>query len=330
MLPAVLRSVEILAGVGLVFAAFIALAYWKLRVWEDPRIDVVTSMLPGANCGACGFPGCRNFAEQAVAGAVKPASCNVINEEGAALIASYLGVDAGQASKRVARLLCAGGTNVAVKQAEYRGLSTCGAASAVAGGGKGCAWGCLGFGDCGVACKFDAITMNKLGLPVVDVVKCTACGDCVSACPKNLFEIIPLDQKLLVTLLFAGRQGAEAELVFTPRNGGDETLITTRIHGERSVLRTALAGTSRARLAYAPDWMLNLSFRPVLRQLAGQIEAGDEADLGLTQGEMQARWESNLSEEERRQVADWRQYDATRPAVDPVADAKRPASGGAN
>jgi len=139
-----------------------------------------------------------------------------------------------------------------------------------------------------------------------------------------------LDQKLLVTLLFAGRQGAEAELVFTPRNGGDETLITTRIHGERSVLRTALAGTSRARLAYAPDWMLNLSFRPVLRQLAGQIEAGDEADLGLTPGEVQARWESSLSEEERRQVADWRQYDATRPAVDPVADAKRPASGGAN
>ena len=198
MLPAVIRSVEILAGVGLVFAAFIALAYWKLRVWEDPRIDVVTSMLPGANCGACGFPGCRNFAEQAVAGAVKPASCNVINEEGAALIASYLGVDAGQANKRVARLLCAGGTNVAVKQAEYRGLSTCGAAAAVAGGGKGCAWGCIGFGDCAVSCKFDAITMNKFGLPVVDVVKCTACGDCVSACPKNLFEIIPLDQKLLV------------------------------------------------------------------------------------------------------------------------------------
>ena len=194
----VLRSVEILGGVGLVFAVFIALAYWKLRVYEDPRIDMVASMLPGANCGACGFPGCRGFAEQAVAGTVQVAQCNVINEEGAASIASYLGVDAGQANKRVARVLCAGGSNVAVKQAEYRGLESCGAAASVAGGGKGCAWGCLGFGDCAVSCTFDAITMNRFGLPVVDVAMCTACGDCVIACPKNLFEIIPLDQKLLV------------------------------------------------------------------------------------------------------------------------------------
>jgi Na+-translocating ferredoxin:NAD+ oxidoreductase RNF subunit RnfB len=198
MFHAVLLSVEILAGVGLVFAAFIALAYWKLRVWEDPRIDIVTSMLPGANCGACGFPGCRGFAEQVVAGKAKPAGCNVIDEGGAASIASYLGVDAGESNKRVARLLCAGGTNVAVLQADYRGLTSCGAAAAVAGGGKGCAWGCLGFGDCAVSCTFGAIKMNKYGLPVVDVVACTACGDCVAACPKNLFEIIPLDQKLIV------------------------------------------------------------------------------------------------------------------------------------
>ena len=102
------------------------------------------------------------------------------------------------------------------------------------------------------------------------------------------------------------------------------------VHGNRSVLRTALAGTSRARLAYAPDWMLNLSFRPVLRQLAEQLEAGGEPDLGLTPGEAQAQWESNLSEDQRRQVADWRQYDATRPAVDPAADAQRQISGGTN
>lgn len=194
----VLRSVEILGGVGLVFAVFIALAYQKLRVWEDPRIDAVAAMLPGANCGACGLPGCRGFAEQAVAGKIQPAACNVINADGVAQIAAYLGVDAGQANRRVARLLCAGGSNVAVQRAEYRGLETCGAASAVAGGGKGCAWGCLGYGDCRVSCKFGAIAMNEFGLPVVDVAACTACGDCVAACPKSLFEIIPLDQHLLV------------------------------------------------------------------------------------------------------------------------------------
>lgn len=198
MLIATLQSVAILAGVGLVFAMFIALAYAKLRVYEDPRIDVVASMLPGANCGACGFPGCRGFAEHAVAGKIQPAACNVIDAGGATAIASYLGVDAGQANKKVARLLCAGGTNVAVQRAEYRGLPNCNAAAAVAGGGKGCAWGCLGFGDCAVSCTFGAITMNRYGLPVVDVDKCTACGDCVAACPKALFEIIPLDQHLLV------------------------------------------------------------------------------------------------------------------------------------
>ena len=194
----VLGSVYILAGVGLVFATFIALAYRRLRVYEDPRIDMVTTMLPGANCGACGMPGCRGFAEQIVLGKAKPAGCNVINDEGAAAIAQYLGVDVGEANRKIARLLCAGGTNVAVQQAEYRGLRTCAAAAAVAGGGKACAWGCLGYGDCAVACEFDAIKMLPNGLPQVDPALCTACGDCVEACPKGLFQILPLDQKLLV------------------------------------------------------------------------------------------------------------------------------------
>lgn len=193
-----LLSVLILGGVGVVFAGIIALAHTKLRVWEDPRIDVVAAMLPGVNCGACGLPGCRAFAEKAITGEIEPAKCNVVSEDGIAAIAGYLGVAAGEADKRVARLLCAGGTNVAVQRAEYRGLPTCGAAATVSGGGKGCSWGCLGYGDCGVACEFDAITMNEFGLPVVDVVKCTACGDCVDACPKGLFEILPLQQHLLV------------------------------------------------------------------------------------------------------------------------------------
>jgi Na+-translocating ferredoxin:NAD+ oxidoreductase RNF subunit RnfB len=194
----VLGSVAILAGVGLVFAVLIALAYQRLRVYEDPRIDAVTAMLPGANCGACGQPGCRNFAEQVVSGNAKPAGCNVIDEAGAAAIAKFLGVEMGEANRKVARLLCAGGTNVAVQQADYRGLQTCAAAAAVAGGGKACAWGCLGYGDCRSVCDFGAITMLPNGLPRVDVSLCTACGDCVEVCPKNLLQIVPLDQKLLV------------------------------------------------------------------------------------------------------------------------------------
>jgi len=133
-----------------------------------------------------------------VAGHIQVAQCTVANEESRAQIAGYLGVDPGVAVKRVARLLCAGGSDVAVQRAEYRGVGTCGAAAAVAGGGKGCTWGCLGLEDCARACDFDAITMDAYGLPVVDPVKCTACGDCVDACPKDLFTVMPLDHALLV------------------------------------------------------------------------------------------------------------------------------------
>lgn len=194
----ILSAVAILGGTGLVFAIFIALANKKLWVYEDPRIDVVAGMLPNANCGACGLPGCRAFAEQAVAGKVAPAQCTVSPEAQRQAIAGFLGVDAGEAVRRVARLRCAGGTHVAVMQAEYRGLPTCAAAAAVAGGGKACAWGCLGLADCERACDFGAIQMNADGLPVVDLVKCTACGDCVDACPKGLFALVPENQHLFV------------------------------------------------------------------------------------------------------------------------------------
>jgi Na+-translocating ferredoxin:NAD+ oxidoreductase RNF subunit RnfB len=194
----ILTAIVILGGVGLAFGVLIAIANQRLWVWEDPRIDAVAQMLPNANCGACGLPGCRAFAEQAVAGAVAPAQCTVANDASRQAIAGFLGVDAGQAVKRVARLLCAGGRHVAEQQAEYRGLATCAAAAAVAGGGKGCAWGCLGLADCVRVCDFDAIAMDETGLPVVDPERCTACGDCVEACPKSLFVLQPLDHRLLV------------------------------------------------------------------------------------------------------------------------------------
>ncbi len=193
-----INAILILGGVGLVFAILIALANRRLWVWEDPRIDVVAGMLPNANCGACGLPGCRAFAEQAVGGQVTPSQCTVGSDEVHQAIAAFLGVEAGEAVRRVARLHCAGGTDVARQEAEYRGLATCGAAAAVAGGGKGCAWGCLGLADCARVCDFGAITMSDTGLPVVDPAKCTACGDCVEACPKALFTLQATDMPLLV------------------------------------------------------------------------------------------------------------------------------------
>ncbi|MGD2153253.1 MAG: RnfABCDGE type electron transport complex subunit B [Gemmatimonadales bacterium] len=191
-------SVAILGGVALTFAILIALANKKLKVWEDPRIDAVSDMLPGSNCGACGSAGCRAFAEGLVAGDLKPASCTQLGADDIADIAEYLGVEAGEAVKRVARLLCAGGSHVSLRRAEYIGLETCGAAAAVGSGGKGCAWSCLGLADCERACDYDAIYMNHYGLPVVIPDRCTACGDCVEACPRDLFEIMPVTHKLIV------------------------------------------------------------------------------------------------------------------------------------
>jgi electron transport complex protein RnfB len=194
----ILTSVAILGGVGLVFGTLIALANAKLKVWEDPRIGSVEEALPGANCGACGYAGCRAFAEAAVNGIVEPAGCTVMGEEDRTDVAALIGVSAGEANKLVARLLCAGGSDVATKKATYHGVDSCGASVAVTGGGKGCTWGCVGLSDCAVACDFEAITMSPFGLPVVDPELCTSCGDCVDACPLDLFTIMPLDHQLIV------------------------------------------------------------------------------------------------------------------------------------
>jgi Na+-translocating ferredoxin:NAD+ oxidoreductase RNF subunit RnfB len=182
------------AGLGVV----LAFANSRLKVFEDPRIDAVQDLLPGTNCGACGLPGCRMFAEETVAGHIQPGECRVGGPETAAIVAAYLGVEAGTREKEVARLLCAGGTDVAVQMAQYIGYPTCQSAAAVAGGGKGCRYGCLGFGDCEAVCDFEAITMTPTGLPVVDAETCTACGDCVAICPKNILVLLPISQRLLV------------------------------------------------------------------------------------------------------------------------------------
>lgn len=194
----ILIALAALGGLTLLLAAMLIVANKKLYVFEDPRIDVVEDMLPHANCGACGFPGCRPFAEALVQGRALPGKCSVSSDDGRMRIADYLGVALGAEEKRVARLACAGGLNVAINRAQYKGISSCQAASLVSGGGKGCFWGCLGHGDCQVVCGFDAITMNEFSLPVVDVNKCTACGDCVEVCPKDLFSLQPINNRLWV------------------------------------------------------------------------------------------------------------------------------------
>jgi RnfABCDGE-type electron transport complex B subunit len=185
-----------LLGVGL--AGMLAFANRKLYVFEDPRIEAVENLLPKSNCGACGQPGCRAFAEKVVVGDVVPAQCTVSSPDQRNDIADYLGVSAGDIEKRVARLACAGGRHVAFLRARYAGHDSCRAAAVVSGGGKECVWGCLGLADCAKVCTFGAIHMDLHGLPVVDADKCTSCNDCVEVCPKGLFSLEPVGRKLWV------------------------------------------------------------------------------------------------------------------------------------
>lgn len=208
----ILVAIAIMTGLGIFFGVGLAVANRFLKVEEDPRLDIIEGMLPGSNCGACGEAGCRAFSEALLEGRCKPSGCTVSSPGRIDEIAAFLGVDAGAQEKRVARLHCAGGLGQARQIAEYEGHGSCSAAHLIGGGGKGCGWGCLGLADCEVACDFDAITMNEQRLPVVDVARCTACGDCVDACPRGLFELMPLSHKLVVQCK-APLEGEEARLV---------------------------------------------------------------------------------------------------------------------
>lgn len=194
----IFTAVGFMAALGLLLALILVLANRRLSVYEDPRIDQVEELLPRANCGACGTAGCRPFAEMLVKGEIEPGRCTVNSKAMNQIIADFLGVELGAGEKRVARLACAGGTHVAYIRAAYGGLESCRAAALVSGGGKGCSWGCLGMGDCEAVCSFGAIRLDRHGLPIVEEDRCTACGDCVTVCPKDLFSLHPISHRLWV------------------------------------------------------------------------------------------------------------------------------------
>jgi len=198
LLNSFLLAPAIMTGIGLFFGALIAISRRLLQVDEDPRIEGTYDLLPGTNCGACGQPGCLPFAQKLVTGDTSPGQCTVSTKDQLQALADFLDVDAGQQDKKVARLKCAGGSAQAHQIAEYRGFEGCRAAALVSGGGKGCSWGCLGLGDCELACQFEAIHINTNGLPQVDPDKCVACPDCTNSCPRDLFEVVSINHQLYV------------------------------------------------------------------------------------------------------------------------------------
>lgn len=160
----------------------------------DPTEANIRSVLPGANCGACGFPGCDGLASAIARGEAPVNACTVGGASCAKAVGDIMGVNASSDTK-VAVLLCQGSKEKCLPKASYNGIKTCSAVKLSINGNKLCDWGCIGLGDCEVSCPFDAIHMQEDGLPHVDYAKCTGCGLCVKACPQIILSTVPVDRK---------------------------------------------------------------------------------------------------------------------------------------
>ena len=187
----IIWTIVILTVLGLLLALVLFFVAKKFRVEEDPRIDEVEAVMPGANCGGCGYAGCRAFAESAVkAPNLDNNFCPVGGNDVMAKVAAILGYEVKQKAPMVAVVRCNGTCAARPRTNEYDGYRSCKVMAALYTGETGCSYGCLGCGDCVAACKFGAISMNpETGLPVVDESKCTACGACAKACPKGVIEL---------------------------------------------------------------------------------------------------------------------------------------------
>ncbi len=200
----IVYTIVTLSAIGTLSAIILYFVAQKFKVYEDPRIDQVEAALPGANCGGCGYAGCRAFAEACVSkNELNDLFCPVGGNDTMSGVAGILGLEAVAKAPRVAVVRCNGTCEHRPKTNHFDGAVSCAVASSLYSGDTGCQFGCLGMGDCVTACDFDAIHMNpQTGLPEVIDDKCVACGACVTACPKGLIELrkkAPKDRKIYVS-----------------------------------------------------------------------------------------------------------------------------------
>lgn len=188
----------IMVGLGLLFGLILVIADKTFKVEEDPRLEKVVKILPGINCGACGFPSCRAAAESIFSGQSPPSACIVggkrVNQE----ICGILGVESEEIKSQRAVLGCGADRERRKYASSYRGLSTCRGANMLMGGGMACPYGCLGYGDCQKVCPVGAIVLIN-GLPRIDPRKCTGCGKCVKTCPRKIISFIPGGKNIVIS-----------------------------------------------------------------------------------------------------------------------------------
>ncbi|MBT8206000.1 MAG: Fe-S cluster domain-containing protein [Eudoraea sp.] len=193
MLDSILDSAILLALLGIVSGLVLYVVSKKFYVYENPLIAEVEELLPAANCAGCGFPGCKSFAEKLVTtDDISDLFCPVGGNDVMKLVSETLGKEVAEKDPTVAVVRCQGGCDVRPKTTEYQGPRSCAISALIYSGETDCQFGCLGDGDCVEVCKFDAMYMDEeTGLPVVITDKCTSCGMCVDACPRDIIEMRP-------------------------------------------------------------------------------------------------------------------------------------------
>ena len=198
VLKAITATVAVMGGLGLVFGLILAVASKVFAVEEDPRKELLEEVLPGANCGACGFAGCSAYADALIAGTTVVGACPVGGMEAAQKMASIMGVtNAGANIRQVAMVRCSSNGSDRVRY-RYEGIQTCLAASRLpAGGPLACRYGCLGYGSCVEVCDFGAISIEN-GAARVDTEKCVGCLKCTAVCPRNLITVVPYGSEVVL------------------------------------------------------------------------------------------------------------------------------------
>ncbi len=186
-----------LGGMGLLLGLALAVCGKIFEVKVDERVPLIMEALPSANCGGCGYAGCSAYANAVVEGKAALTLCSAGGQECVDQISKIMGVAAEKAVRMTARVRCVGTDKQAINKYFYDGEHDCVSASRLGGGPKACASGCLGYGTCVSACKFDAIVMES-GVAVIDESKCTGCGACVKSCPKKVIAMLPHASKVYV------------------------------------------------------------------------------------------------------------------------------------
>ena len=204
----VLIAFAVVVSIGLVMGALLALVSRFFGIEESENLKKIRACLPGANCGACGYKGCDDYAAALAEGTAKPNLCVPGGEATASELGAALGIEVEAPENRAAFVRCNGNCDATTKKADYDGISTCRAASMVYGGPDACRFGCLGFGDCAAACPVDAICI-KDGIAHVDVNACIGCGACANTCPKSIISMVPKATKA-VTMCSNKDKGADA------------------------------------------------------------------------------------------------------------------------